>query len=82
MLVPILLLRGLKLADKGIHFQALDIFSNYHGLDFEGALLVAHVDNRDVGEIFSYDADFDRIPWIKRLEPQKGGVVNQPLSEK
>ncbi len=66
---PIVALRGLKLPHKRSFLRALDLFASHPFLDFEDALTVAHMERLGITEILSYDTDFDRIPTVKRLEP-------------
>jgi len=66
---PLLTLRGLKLAHKGACVRALDIWASHPRIDFEDALTVAHMERLGLTELFSYDADFDRITNVKRMEP-------------
>lgn len=68
-LLPILALRGLKLPQKRVCLRALDLYASSPVLDFEDALAVAHMEQRDMAEIVSYDKDFDRLPGIRRTVP-------------
>ena len=68
-LVPILTLRGLRLPQKRIYLQALDLYAAFPFLDFEDALAAAHMEHRGIAEIVSYDKDFDRLPGVERVEP-------------
>ncbi len=68
LLLPILSLRGLRLPSRRLYRRALDIYAS-HGIDFEDALAVAHMERRGITEILSYDRHFDRIEGIKRIEP-------------
>lgn len=68
-LVPILSLKGLHLPLQRVYLQALDIYVEHPKLDFEDALLVAHMAKRKVQEIVSYDEDFDRVPGVTRITP-------------
>lgn len=68
-LSPILALRGLRLPQKRIYQRALDIWATYTFLDFEDALFIAHMDEYGIRELLSYDADFDRVPDVTRVEP-------------
>lgn len=68
-LVPILSLKGLHLPLQRVYLQALDIYVEHPRLDFEDALLVAHMAKRKVKEIVSYDEDFDRVPSVTRVTP-------------
>ena len=68
-LLPILTLRGLKLPHKRVCLRALDIYASSAFLDFEDALAVAHMEQRGITEIVSYDRDFDRVAGVRRTEP-------------
>ncbi|MCY4448984.1 MAG: type II toxin-antitoxin system VapC family toxin [Chloroflexi bacterium] len=68
-LLPILTLRGVRLPQKRVCLQALDIYATSPFLDFEDALAVAHMGQAGVTEIVSYDRDFDRVPGVRRVEP-------------
>ncbi len=68
-LLPILTLRGVRLPQKRVCLQALDIYATSPFLDFEDALAVAHMGQAGVTEIVSYDRDFDRVPGVQRVEP-------------
>ncbi len=68
-LFPILSLRGLRLPQKHIYINALNIYASSPALDFEDALAIAHMQHQRITQIISYDKDFDQIPDIQRLEP-------------
>ncbi|MDE0004680.1 MAG: type II toxin-antitoxin system VapC family toxin [Rhodospirillaceae bacterium] len=68
-LLPILTLRGLKLPQKRVYVHALDLYAASPFLDFEDALAVAHMQQRRITEILSYDRDFDRLAEVRRIEP-------------
>lgn len=68
-LLPILTLRGLRLSQKRVYIRALDLYASSPFLDFEDALAAAHMGQRGIKEILSYDRDFDRVPGLVRLEP-------------
>ena len=68
-LIPILSLRGLRLPQKQLYFDALNIYASSTSFDFEDAVAVAHMQHQGINEIFSYDKDFDAYPGIDRLEP-------------
>lgn len=67
-LLPIINLKGLKMAQKRLYIQALDIYASKN-IDFEDALIFAHMQKRQIKEIYSYDNDFDKIEELCRLEP-------------
>ncbi len=68
-LVPIITLRGLKLPQKRVYLEPLDLYASSPFLDFEDALAAAHMRRNGVAEIMSYDRDFDRVPGLRRVEP-------------
>ena len=68
-LVPILTLRGLRLPQKRVYLEALDLYATSPFLDFEDALAAAHMRRQGVTEIMSYDRDFDRVSGLQRIEP-------------
>ncbi len=68
-LLPILTLRGLKLPHKRVCLRALDLYASSAFLDFEDAVAVAHMEQRSIAEIVSYDRDFDRVAGLRRTEP-------------
>jgi predicted nucleic acid-binding protein len=66
---PLLALRGLKLDHKNACLRALDVWEAHPGLDFEDALAVAHIERLGIGEVYSYDGDFDAVAGVRRVEP-------------
>ena len=66
---PIIELRGLKLSRKRTCLRALDLYSSFPHFDFGDALAVAQMEQQAILEIISYDAGFDRIPGVRRIEP-------------
>jgi predicted nucleic acid-binding protein len=66
---PLLALRGLKLDHKGACLRALEVWDAHPEIDFEDALAVVHMERQGLMEIYSYDADFDRIVGVTRVEP-------------
>ena len=68
-LLPIVTMRGIRLPHKQICINALNIYASSASLDFEDALSVAHMQRLGIGQIVSYDRDFDAIPDVQRIEP-------------
>ena len=68
-LIPILMLRGLRLPQKQLYINALNIYASSTSFDFEDAVAVAYMQHHGVNEIISYDKDFDSFPGIGRQEP-------------
>jgi len=69
LLAPILSLRGLSLAHKTAYLRALDLMATRGELDYEDALSVMHAKRQGIGEIYSYDTDFDGVEGMERVEP-------------
>src|SRR5882762_7723736 len=69
-LLPILMLRGLHVAQKQVCVRALEIYALSAKLDFEDAFSIAFMERRKVLGIYSYDTDFDNLPDITRQEPE------------
>ncbi len=67
--MPIISLRGLKLPNKRLYLQALDLYAAYPFLDFEDALSVVHMAKDGITDLYSYDSDCDRVPGVRRVEP-------------
>jgi len=69
LLKPILDLRGLKLQDKDVFREALDIYSQKKKVSFADAFHASWAGKKKVKEIYSYDADFDKLEGIERIMP-------------
>lgn len=66
---PLLLMGGLKLQDKRLCLEALDVFAAHDSLDFADALAVAMTRHHGLEGVHSFDKHFDKVPGIRRLEP-------------
>ena len=66
---PLIALRGLKLDHKGVCLRALEVWEQHPALDFEDAMIVAHVERMGETEVYSYDRDFDGVEGVTRVEP-------------
>lgn len=67
-LYPLLSVPGLRLPQRKTFLRALDLYTLYP-LDFEDALIVAHMERQKVSDLYSYDQGFDRVSGITRYEP-------------
>lgn len=67
-LYPLVAMEGLRIEDRRKYFRALDLYAT-HNIDFEDALTVAHMEQYNLDELYSYDTDFDRVGEVKRIEP-------------
>ena len=66
---PLLPSPGLKLPRKHLYHRALDLYASHPFLDFEDAIVIAHLEDADPMDLVSYDRGFDRLPQVKRVEP-------------
>lgn len=64
----VLSMRGVQLADKGLCSQAFDLYVEKN-ISFADAYTAVFMQSRDIAEIYSWDADFDKIPHVTRIEP-------------
>jgi predicted nucleic acid-binding protein len=64
----LLALRGLRLANKRIYNDALDLYVDKN-ISFVDAYNAAFMQSRRIREIYSWARDFDRLAGIKRVEP-------------
>ena len=67
-LYPLLTLQGLRLSQRQTVLRALDLYVAYE-IDFEDALIVAHMQRQAIRDVYSYDRDFDQVPGVNRQEP-------------
>ena len=69
LLEPVFSLTGLQIQGKERIRHALGLYAAYPFLDFEDALIVAHLERSGSDELMSYDRHFDRVPGVQRIEP-------------
>jgi uncharacterized protein len=67
-LARLLILSGLKMPHRQVCLRALDLYTK-HPLDFEDCLVLAHMEQQELAQLYSYDQGFDQISGIKRVEP-------------
>ncbi len=68
LLLPVIQLRGLRLPGKGLFEPAFQLYVDTE-IDFVDAYNAATMQRGGLDRIYSYDADFDRVPGIRRVEP-------------
>ncbi len=66
--LPLLSLKGLSLPAKALYPRIFELYVTLK-IDFADAYSAALVEASPEAELYSYDADFDQIQGIKRLEP-------------
>lgn len=67
-LLPLINLPGLRLPRKRLYHRAFQLFANL-GIDYIDCFHAALLESEGVTELYSFDADFDKIPSISRREP-------------
>lgn len=68
MLQSVLNLRGLRISDRDLCSDALDLFAEKN-ISFADAYSGLYMKARGLTAIYSWDTDFDRIEGIERVEP-------------
>ena len=61
-------LKGWQIKWRKEFLLALEIYAE-KTIDFEDALAAAEMQALNIEVIYSYDKHFDRLNWIKRIEP-------------
>jgi predicted nucleic acid-binding protein len=69
MLLPLIKLTGLKLHHRHVIVKALTLYESTK-LSFGDAMIAASLLSKQAKALYSFDADFDTIPGINRLEPE------------
>ena len=64
----LLAIEGLHMARKEMVWNALDFFQEGK-IDFSDALIAAEMASLGLGEVYSYDRDFDQVAGVVRVEP-------------
>ncbi|CAA9582462.1 MAG: hypothetical protein AVDCRST_MAG88-3514 [uncultured Thermomicrobiales bacterium] len=72
LLTPLVRLTNFRVRNRRAVLRALDLYGST-SLDFGDALIVASMEQQHSRILYSYDADFDRIPSVQRQEPPPGG---------
>jgi predicted nucleic acid-binding protein len=67
-LLPLIELSALKVPNRRLYRRVFELYTSLP-IDYVGAYHVALMESRGETELYSYDADFDRVPSLRRLEP-------------
>jgi uncharacterized protein len=59
---------AVQIDNKSRLLEALTLFAR-ENIDFSDALIAVYMQHHRIGELYSYDRDFDRIDGIVRVEP-------------
>lgn len=68
LLLPLINLPGIKLPNKLLHHRVFDLYTGLR-IDYVDAYNAALIKSRKQKDLYSYDADFDHVPGLIRLEP-------------
>jgi predicted nucleic acid-binding protein len=68
MLTPLVQLPGFQVRNRQAVARALQLYGST-SLDFGDAMIVATMEQDSSGDLYSYDADFDRIQSVNRRVP-------------
>ena len=69
-ILALLALPGIILQGKRRYVRIFEIYVN-HNLPFGDAYLAAEMERFGASELYSFDRQFNRVPGITRLEPEK-----------
>ena len=69
MLEDLISLPSVHLPNKRVYFDALELYAAHPRLSFGDAYNASYMAASNLTEIYSYDADFDHLPNITRVEP-------------
>jgi uncharacterized protein len=61
---------NLNCDNKGILVHALTLYDG-RGIDYIDAYNACFIKMKGIDEIYSYDKHYDRLDWLKRIEPRK-----------
>ncbi|MHA1833492.1 MAG: type II toxin-antitoxin system VapC family toxin [Candidatus Baldrarchaeia archaeon] len=63
--------KGLSLHFSSLldRIMATDLMRDY-GLDFDDALAIQAMRENGIKEVVTYDRDFDKVPFVKRIQPE------------
>lgn len=76
--LPLLLLRGVRLANKQRYRRAFDLYVGMPALSFADCFHVALMEQRGLTRMVSFDRGLSRVASLQRLEPDDGGELAPP----
>ena len=71
--LPLLLLPGVRLANKRRFRRAFDLYVTTPALSFADCFHIAVMESRDQTRLISFDRAMGRVPTVTRLEPDEDG---------
>ncbi len=75
--LPLLLLRGVRLAHKRRYRRAFDLYVTLPGLSFADCSHIAVMESRGLTRMISFDHGLSRVSTITRLEPDDAGELRE-----
>jgi predicted nucleic acid-binding protein len=76
--LPLLLLRSVRLANKRRYQRAFDLYITMPGLSFADCFHVALMESRGLTHMISFDHGLGRVPTMTRVEPDAAGELHEP----
>lgn len=70
LVLSIVTLHGIELANKSIYSEALELYAE-RNVSFADAWNAVFMRTNGLLEIYSWDTDFDAMPWLARIEPSE-----------
>lgn len=74
--LPILELRGIRLAGKRRYRRTFDLYVTITALSFDDCYHAAYMESENLTDLISFDRDMDRVPTITRKEPGLDGLLS------
>lgn len=68
-LLNIITMRNFQLPEKSVFYRAFDLYIS-NNISFADAYNAAYAIEQELSTVYSWDADFDKIDGITRLEPE------------
>jgi predicted nucleic acid-binding protein len=68
LMTSLLTTRNVDVPDRGDLLEALQLFEELN-ISYADAYNAVYMRRHGMTEIYSWDKEFDRVPWLRRLEP-------------
>jgi predicted nucleic acid-binding protein len=68
LVTSILNMKGLDVPHRDLFQEALDVFERLN-ISFGDAYVAVLMKDQGIDEIYSWDTEFDRVPWLTRITP-------------
>ncbi len=77
-LLPLLLLRGVRLANKRRYRRVFDLYVAMPALSFADCFHIAVMEQRGLTHMVSFDRALSRVASVQRVEPDERGELTTP----